>query len=139
VFDLTLKLGLTNSIDLELQSRHMSPWSPRAQLTRQVSPERGDTFARLKVNVLGDDDGDVAVALLPYVKLPTAQSGLGNGRVEGGLILPISINAPASSGTNRYLACRRRLPPMTTSVKSSTRMERSCFAFTSGVPMSTPP
>jgi hypothetical protein len=29
----------------------------------------GDTFARLKINVLGDDYG--AVALLPYVKLPT--------------------------------------------------------------------
>ena len=31
----------------------------------------GDTFARLKINVLGDDYGAVAVALLPYVKLPT--------------------------------------------------------------------
>ena len=45
----------------------------------------------------------------------------------------------ASNGTSRYLACRRRLPPMTTSVKSSTRMERSCSAFTSGVPTSIPP
>ena len=54
----------------------------------------GDTVARLKINVLGDDHGVIAVALLPYVKLPTAQSGLGNGRVEGGLILPISFSAP---------------------------------------------
>ncbi|MGO9716559.1 MAG: transporter [Steroidobacteraceae bacterium] len=44
--------------------------------------------------MLGDDRGAVAVALLPYVQLPTAQSGLGNGSVEGGLILPISISAP---------------------------------------------
>src|ERR1035441_8067099 len=36
----------------------------------------------------------VAVALLPYIKLPTAQSGLGNGKGEGGLILPISFGAP---------------------------------------------
>jgi len=28
------------------------------------------------------------------VKIPTARSGLGNGSVEGGLILPISISAP---------------------------------------------
>jgi hypothetical protein len=32
--------------------------------------------------------------VLPYIKLPTAQSGLGNGRVEGGLILPLSFSAP---------------------------------------------
>jgi hypothetical protein len=36
------------------------------------------------------------IALLPYVKLPTAQSGLGNGRVEGGMILPLSFSAPDS-------------------------------------------
>jgi hypothetical protein len=54
----------------------------------------GDTFARLKINVVGDDQGAVAVALLPYIKLPTAQSGLGNGKLEGGLILPISLSAP---------------------------------------------
>lgn len=34
------------------------------------------------------------MALLPYVKLPTAREGLGNGRVEGGAILPISLDAP---------------------------------------------
>jgi hypothetical protein len=41
-----------------------------------------------------DDRGAVAAAVLPYIKLPTAQSGLGNGRVEGGLILPLSFSAP---------------------------------------------
>ncbi len=44
--------------------------------------------------MLGDDHGAVAVALLPHVKLPTAQSALGNGRVEGDLILPISLSTP---------------------------------------------
>jgi hypothetical protein len=38
--------------------------------------------------------GAVAIALLPYVKLPTAQSGLGNGSVEAGLILPVSFGVP---------------------------------------------
>ncbi len=50
---------------------------------------------RLKANLLGDDDGDIAVALLPYAEIPTARSGLGNGSVEGGLILPVSFSAPA--------------------------------------------
>ena len=94
VFDPTLKLGLTNTIDAELQiTPYESNVTRIAANTTSISGF-GDTFARLKINVLGDDRGAVAVALLPYIKLPTARSGLGNGSVEGGLILPISISAP---------------------------------------------
>jgi hypothetical protein len=94
VVDPTLKLGLTNTIDAELQiTPYESIVAKSAANTTSVSGV-GDTVARLKINVLGDDHGAIAVALLPYVKLPTAQSGLGNGRVEGGLILPISFSAP---------------------------------------------
>jgi len=94
VLDPTLKLGLTNTIDAELQ---LTPYE--SVVTHSASGASsisgfGDTIARLKINVLGDDQGAIAVALLPYIKLPTAQSGLGNGHVEGGLILPISLNAP---------------------------------------------
>jgi len=94
VFDTTVKLGLTNTIDAELEiTPSESVATDEAGTTTTVSGI-GDTFARLKINVLGDDQGAVAVALLPYVKLPTAQSGLGNGRVEAGLILPVSVSAP---------------------------------------------
>jgi hypothetical protein len=94
VVDPTLKLRLTNSIDAELQiTPYQSAVTKSAATTTSVSGI-GDTVARLKINVLGDDHGAVAVAILPYVKLPTARSGLGNGRVEGGLILPISFSAP---------------------------------------------
>jgi hypothetical protein len=94
VFDPTLKLGLTNTIDAELQiTPYESFVTESAGNTTSISGI-GDTFARLKINVLGDDQGPVAVALLPYVKLPTARSGLGNDSVEGGLILPISLSAP---------------------------------------------
>jgi hypothetical protein len=94
VVDPTLKLGLTNTIDAELQvTPYETALTKTAASTTNVSGY-GDTIARLKISVLGDDRGAVAVALLPYVKLPTAQSGLGNGSVEGGLILPISISAP---------------------------------------------
>jgi hypothetical protein len=94
VVDPTLKLGLTNTIDAELQiTPYQSVVTKSDGNTTRVSGI-GDVFARLKINVLGDDQGAVAVALLPYIKLPTAQSGLGNGKVEGGLILPISFGAP---------------------------------------------
>ena len=31
------------------------------------------------------------VAVIPFVKLPTAKTGIGNGKVEGGLAVPISF------------------------------------------------
>src|ERR1022692_1895432 len=94
VFDPTLKLGLTNTIDAELQITPYESVITKSAANATTVSGIGDTFVRLKINVLGDDHGAVAVALLPYVKLTTAQSGLGNGKVEGGLILPISFSAP---------------------------------------------
>jgi hypothetical protein len=94
VFDPTLKLGLTNTIDAELQITPYESVVTKSAANRTTVSGIGDTVLRLKINVLGDDRGAVAVALLPYVKLPTAQSGLGNGKVEGGLILPVSFSAP---------------------------------------------
>lgn len=94
VIDPTLKLGLTDTIDAELQvTPYESLVAKSAAQTTSISGV-GDMFARLKINVLGDDHGPVAVALLPYLKLPTAENGLGNGRAEGGLILPISLSMP---------------------------------------------
>lgn len=50
----------------------------------------GDVTVRVKRNVLGNDGGRVAVALMPYVVVPTG-GGLGAGGVEGGLIVPVAV------------------------------------------------
>ena len=36
----------------------------------------------------------LAVALMPYLKLPTSQDHLGNGSIEGGLAVPLNIELP---------------------------------------------
>jgi hypothetical protein len=96
VADPTFKLGLTNTVDGELQ---LAPYTNLrttvrgARLTSQADGF-GDLIPRLKVNLLGDDGGDQALALIPYVKLPTAERGLGNNRVEGGVIAPLSLSLP---------------------------------------------
>jgi hypothetical protein len=94
----TLKLGLTNTMDAEI---NIAPWETvtskdRATGRTTTASGVGDLFLRLKANLLGDDGGDVAVALVPYVKIPTAPNGVGNGAVEGGLIVPIQVNLPAN-------------------------------------------
>jgi hypothetical protein len=47
---------------------------------------------RVKVNLAGA--GDFQAAVIPYVKLPAARPGIGNGAVEGGAILPVSFALP---------------------------------------------
>jgi hypothetical protein len=94
----TLKLGLTNTVDVEV---NMAPWETVASKDRGAGKTVrdsgvGDLFLRLKANLIGDDGGDVSVALDPYVKVPTAPIGVGNGAVEGGLIVPVQVNLPAS-------------------------------------------
>lgn len=51
----------------------------------------GDLFLHAKVNPLATD-GPFALVLDPFLKLPTATGGLGNGAVEGGLVLPMSYD-----------------------------------------------
>jgi hypothetical protein len=40
---------------------------------------------------LTPDDAPIQVALDPYVKIPTANHQLGNGKLEGGLLVPVAI------------------------------------------------
>ena len=57
-----------------------------------------DTEIRLKCNLSGQADAAaIAVALMPYVKLPSASRGLGNDNIEGGLIVPIAFTGTPCS------------------------------------------
>ena len=94
----TLKLGLTNSIDAELTFAPYVEVTTKDRATGITTHASGvsDLYAKLKVNLIGDDGGDLAVAIVPYVKAPTAPANIGNRAVEAGVIAPISINLPAS-------------------------------------------
>ena len=46
------------------------------------------------MNLTGNDGGFFALALIPFVKLPTSQDHLGNGSVEGGLGIPFAFDVP---------------------------------------------
>lgn len=96
VAPLLLKVGLTNNIDLQLG---LDPFT-RVHTTPAGSPRDtaegfGDTVVRLKINLLGNDDDGPAFGVMPYIKFPTADDALGNGDVEGGVILPFAAALPA--------------------------------------------
>ncbi|MGJ8695673.1 MAG: transporter [Verrucomicrobiaceae bacterium] len=63
----------------------------------QGGPEGfGDLTFRLKHNLWGNDGGDTALALMPWVKIPTGE--LSNDQWEGGLIIPFAIDLNDSVG-----------------------------------------
>ncbi len=86
-----IKLGLTNRMDLQLVV-------PTYNRVRGGAEGFGDLTLRLKVNMWGNDGGTTALALMPFVKIPTAADGLGNDEVEGGLIIPFAAELPAGWG-----------------------------------------
>lgn len=90
----TLKLGLTDTTDLEL---NIAPWeivTTKSSAGNQSLAGIGDFYARLKVNLAGAEGGDFQAAIIPYVKAPTARQGIGNGAVEEGMIVPLSFALP---------------------------------------------
>ena len=95
--DPTLKVGLTQRVDLELQFNGYTTMHAAGPgiATLSQADGAGDLVVRGKVNLFGNDGGSVAMALIPYVKLPTAARTLGNNQVEGGVIAPLLIMLPA--------------------------------------------
>ncbi len=93
-FDPTLKLGLTNWMDIEVQFNGLQAWQ-LADSTTSVDTLRGtgfgDVFLRTKINLFGNDSGPAGLALIPYVKLPSSSAVISDGAVEGGLIAPFAL------------------------------------------------
>jgi hypothetical protein len=95
--DPTIKLGITNWLDFEFNLDAYQNTTTRNNQTGQiVSSARGfgDTILKFKANLIGNDGGVFAAALVPFIKLPTAAPGLGNGVAEGGVALPVQVNLP---------------------------------------------
>ncbi|OBR78367.1 transporter [Xanthomonas arboricola] len=92
----TLKYGVSDRIDLQLN------WAPQLQVktTDRATGARsslsggGDIYLRMKARFYESETA--SVALLPFVKAPTARTGLGNDEWEGGVALPINFALPNS-------------------------------------------
>src|ERR1700683_1661332 len=92
----TFKVGVTNNADFEINVPIAGVRANGAATPANALWGIGDTFVRSKINLWGDDGGDTAAAIIPYVKAPSAPIGIGDGAVEGGLIGPVAFNLPNS-------------------------------------------
>ncbi len=82
------KVGLTNDIDLQTVFDAYTREDPE---TGKGAEGFSDVQLRLKYNVWGNDGGNSAFAIFPFIKIPTGTE-LSNGEVEGGLILPFGTD-----------------------------------------------
>lgn len=85
--ELNAKIGLDHVTDLQVVM-------PFYTHVHHGSEGFGDLEIRLKRNLWGNDEGGTALALMPFLKIPTAHGDLGNGDIEGGLILPFGFDGP---------------------------------------------
>jgi len=97
---MNLKVGLCNRADLQMVVETYTSVRTHVRAAGQVEKQRGfgDITLRLKGNMWGNDGGRTALALMPFVKLPTNQDDLGNNSVEGGLIAPFAMDLGAGWG-----------------------------------------
>jgi hypothetical protein len=87
-----VKLGLTDDSDIEL----VTPAYVRVHSSNPSQRDSGfgDTSVRFKWR-LTDAVSPVQAAVVPFVKLPTANHAIGNGKAEGGLAVPVSFATKA--------------------------------------------
>ena len=99
---LNLKAGLLNNVDLQLV---LSPYNHARVTDQTTTPAQtetvsgfGDTQVRLKVNLWGNDGGSTALAIMPYIQLPTGDTGLHQRRGGGRHHIPVWLRAAGRPG-----------------------------------------
>lgn len=93
---MNLKVGLLNNLDVQLE---LAPWEwERVENQSSGAVEKhagfGDITPRVKINLIGNDGGVFALALIPFLTVPTAQDHLGNPALGGGLGIPYALDVP---------------------------------------------
>ncbi len=80
-----IKYGLTDDIDLHVVLMPYIDETVKAKGNESNISSSGDIEIRSKINLWGNDSGESAMALLPYLKVPNGN--LSNDELEAGLIM----------------------------------------------------
>ncbi|MBW7674810.1 transporter [Chryseobacterium chendengshani] len=90
-----IKIGLTKStaIQIGFQTYGRQKETDIVSGSTETTHGFGDVTLRIKQNLIGNDQGNFALALLPYKKLPTSTYDV-TSRLEVGLIVPMLYKLP---------------------------------------------
>lgn len=94
-----IKIGLLNRLDAEV---FIEPYQTITRMLdagalgtfRQTASGFGDVTSRLKFNVWGNDGGKTALSISGNATFPTADSGIGGDRYQGGPSLEFAAQLP---------------------------------------------
>ena len=92
-----LKAGLLNNADIQFVLDPYVAERVKDHGAGTVNNHSGliDFQTRLKINLWGNDGGRTALGFMPFIKWPLPANSLRNGKTEGGLIIPLTIELPA--------------------------------------------
>lgn len=95
---INFKIGLTNNMDVQFVYDSYTEERTRGGGNRTHVSGWGDLTTRLKINLWGNDGGETALALMPFVKIPVGSRSISNGEWEAGLIIPLAISLSEKVG-----------------------------------------
>ena len=82
-----VKAGITNSLDLQLVVESFVTEKVTEGSSTKMESGVGNITLRAKQNLWGNDNGKTAMAILPFINIPTNS----NSKVTGGVILPLAL------------------------------------------------
>lgn len=87
-----LKIGISRSTALQFGFQSFVSQKDKTLQTGETSKSNGigDVTMRVKQNIIGNDGGSFAIAILPYIKFPTAKY-TNESKYEGGIIVPMHL------------------------------------------------
>jgi hypothetical protein len=85
-----IKYGVSGNADVELGFIPLETLSIHGGGAHEHHSGFGDMLMRVKY-ALTPENAPVQVSIDPFIKLPTANHWLGNGKVEGGLLVPVQV------------------------------------------------
>lgn len=92
--NLNLRVGVTSRFEVD------AAWVSQVsqQVNNQMTTGFGDLNLRIKWNMLGNDGGSMAWALMPGVKVPLNTKEIGNNKLEPYFMFPFTFNLPGDWG-----------------------------------------
>ena len=98
VLPANLRIGVLDNLELDyMVNPYQNILTHGEGITDRVSGF-GDTEIRAKLNLWGNDGGDTAGGILPFIVIPSGAEGISDHHVEGGVILPLAAELPAGFG-----------------------------------------
>ena len=93
--DTSVKFGLSERAHVEIIFSPFVRSRAREGGVTQTASGFGDLGVAAKYRMTGDG-APIQLAIWPFVKIPTAKRPLGNGEIEGGVVVPIEYAIPGS-------------------------------------------